>query len=116
MRRVERLRGKKSFALFARAGQYRGSLLRVAVVQIEEGRKAAFVVPKKICPRAVDRNKLKRRLRELYKLCRNLLPSDIQIMIIALPDASSAKFEALYADIEKLFKKIASKDAGNIRH
>ncbi|MDR2870001.1 MAG: ribonuclease P protein component [Deferribacteraceae bacterium] len=107
-----RLRGKENFALFARASHYRGSLLRIACVR-REGLKVAFVVGKKVSQKAVERNKIKRRLRELFKKHRHLLPQDFWLMLIAMPEARTADFASLEADIDALFKQVAAKKAAN---
>ncbi len=57
--------------------------------------KAGFTVSKKVSKSAVKRNKLKRRLREIYRQNRNLLPAGVSII----------KNEVL-----SLFKVIASKE------
>jgi ribonuclease P protein component len=50
---------------------------------------------------AVDRNRLKRRLRELSRL--RLIPTDLaaDVVLRIRPDAYDASFEALAADIER---------------
>ena len=111
--RPQRLRGRSNFALFAKAKHYYGAIIRAAVV-IKEGRKAAFVVSKKVSPSAVDRNRLKRRLRELYRKCNNLLPPNSWIMFIALPVAAYADFTALQEDFNILCQKIASRISGSV--
>ena len=113
--RSQRLRGKRAFALFSGAKHYYGALIRAAVV-IKDGQKAAFVVSKKIVPLAVDRNRLKRRLRELYRKCRFLLPQNIWIIFIALPVAAHADFTVLQEDFVKLCRKITSKNSGGISY
>ena len=110
----ERLRGKRNCALFAGAKHYRGGYIRAACIA-GHGLKAAVVVSKKVAPKAVDRNKLKRRLRELYRKCRHILPPNIWLMILALPDAAEADYTSLEADLNALFTQIASKNAGNKR-
>jgi len=51
---------------------------------------------------AVDRNRLKRRLRELVRA--RLLPSapSVDVVIRARPDAYAASFDALAGDIERV--------------
>ncbi len=50
---------------------------------------------------AVDRNRLKRRLRELSRL--RLLPTDLaaDVVLRIRPDAYDASFDALAADVER---------------
>lgn len=50
---------------------------------------------------SVDRNRLKRRLRELSRL--RLIPSDVaaDVVLRIRPDAYGASFEALTADVER---------------
>jgi ribonuclease P protein component len=50
---------------------------------------------------AVDRNRLKRRLRELSRL--RLIPTDLaaDVVLRIRPDAYDASFEALAADVER---------------
>lgn len=116
--RCLKLRGRKNFALFSGARQFRGDLLRIAVIIPEEGdiceQKAAFVTSKKVSLKAVDRNLIKRRLRDIYRRCRTLLPDRIWLMIIALPSAKGASYGELQTEIIKLFEKITSKMSGNI--
>jgi ribonuclease P protein component len=113
--RLQRLRGKHNFALFSRAKHHYGVLIRAAVV-IREGQKAAFVVSKKVARSAVKRNRLKRRLRELYRKCSNLLPQNVWIMFIALPVAANANFTSLQKDFDMLCRKITSKNTGSVRN
>lgn len=110
--RDERLKGRKNFNTFIGAKHYRAERIRIAALK-RPGRKAAFVAGKKVSLKAVDRNRVKRRLRELYRKNRHLLPEDIWLMIIALPAAAKADFASLEADINALFNKIASEKPGS---
>jgi ribonuclease P protein component len=113
-----RLKGKSNFALFAHARHFRGTLVRAACVRRPSGSgiKIAFVAGKKVSAKAVDRNKIKRRLRELGRRYHHALPPDIWLMVIALPEAMNASFASLEADFEALFGQIATKNASSRRN
>jgi ribonuclease P protein component len=55
---------------------------------------------------AVDRNRLKRRLRELGRL--RVLPTDLpaDVVVRIRPDAYTASFDALQADIERALAQL----------
>ena len=72
--------------------------------------KAGFTVSKKVSKSAVKRNKLKRRLREIYRQNRNLLPAGVAIIIRVLPQAAGADFNEIKNEVLSLFKVIASKE------
>ncbi len=61
---------------------------------------------------AVDRNRLKRRLRELVRT--HLLPSapSVDVVIRARPDAYAASFDALVGDIERAAVQLGRLFAG----
>ena len=72
--------------------------------------KAGFTVSKKVSKSAVKRNKHKRRLREIYRQNRNLLPAGVSIIIRVLPQAAGADFNEIKNEVLSLFKVIASKE------
>ena len=59
-----------------------------------------LIVSKKVSKKAVERNKLKRRLREIFRLNQNSLDS-FDIVIIAKQNAA----DCTYTDLEKNFIK-----------
>ena len=72
--------------------------------------KAGFTVSKKVSKSAVERNKLKRRLREIYMRNKNVLPANVSVIIRVLPQAAGADFNEIKNEVLSLFKVIASKE------
>ena len=77
------------------------------------GSKAGIVVSKKVSKSAVKRNTLKRRLREIFRRNRDILPSDISILIRGLPKAAGADFNEIKREVIWLFSLITSKESGS---
>lgn len=98
---------KKIFKeVFSRAKNFHGKLVSLKIAQIEEENpRFAFVVPAKIAKKAVDRNKLKRRLRYIVA---KILPSfkkNIAIMIFLKKGSEKLNFKELENEITAIFKK-----------
>lgn len=60
--------------------------------------RVGFTVSKKV-GRAPVRNRVKRRLRELYRTHQHLWPADVDVVIVAQPSARDASFADLYNDV-----------------
>jgi len=77
-------------------------------VNLQTQAQAMFVVPKRQFKKAHDRNKLKRRMREAYRLNKSLLYQELQLKnkkkIIAF--IYVGKKEENYSSIEKAIKKL----------
>lgn len=65
----------------------------------------AFLISKKVSKRAVVRNLLKRRLREIIRLDWLKL-AGYDVVLIALPKAVEGGFEDLRAEVGALFKRL----------
>lgn len=64
-----------------------------------------FVVSRKVSKKAVVRNKIKRRLREVIKERIKKINGNFDIIIITLPAAEKKGFQEFRTIIEKLFKE-----------
>ena len=76
------------------------NFLRVA----NSERRAGFIVPK-VCGDAVRRNKIKRRLREIYRQQQHELAADLQSVWIARKGAADVEFAELKREMLALYGK-----------
>lgn len=104
-----RVCNKKEFALIYAGKRISGAMFRVYYNILGDIGKAGFVVSKKVSKSAVKRNKIKRRLREIYRRNRDMLPANISIVIQVLPQAAEASFDEIKREILSIFKSITSK-------
>ena len=72
-------------------------MLYVAPATKPEAR-LALVVSKKVSKKAVIRNKMRARLRELYRCHQHEIKSDIDLIIIAKPAIAQTPFTALESE------------------
>jgi ribonuclease P protein component len=75
----EKLKSRKTIdLLFSEGGSFTDSPVKVIFIKIDnsEVNKAGFSVPKKYFKKAVDRNRLKRQMREAYRNNKHLLNSN----------------------------------------
>ncbi|MGB1248351.1 MAG: ribonuclease P protein component [Chitinophagales bacterium] len=112
--RSERLKSRKIIAsLFRKRSYFNSTPLRVYYINSteKEYNQVAFSVPKAKFKRAVDRNLLKRRMREAYRLNKNLLSTNnnrtYSIMFVFLSKEIES-FEKIEAATIQLIKKIAN--------
>ncbi len=99
-----RLRKERDFEAVFKKGQTfkQGQLvLKIKNNNLKSSR-FGFIVNKKFSKKAVERNKIKRRLRELVAFKKIKKPLDI--VIIVMPNADN-DFQELKKTIDKLFKK-----------
>lgn len=113
--RSERLRSDKDFKAVYAGKRLTGRffILHYKPALASGGRKVAFTVSKKVSKSAVERNKLKRRLREIYRCNRSLLPADVWIIIRALPGSQTLGFKEINEEIISVFNSVASKECRN---
>jgi ribonuclease P protein component len=103
----KRLRGAAEFArMRAEARMYRGNLLSLGVVSDPETAtfRAGFITSRKIGD-AVQRNRVRRRLREIVRKNQPALCREIWIVIIAQTAAARATYRALEDEWLRLAKR-----------
>lgn len=73
-----------------------------------EDYKIGVVVTKKVCKKAVDRNKLKRQIRNtISRYIMKALPTGQKIVVMAFPTPKPRKYQGIKEELVELFKKIA---------
>jgi ribonuclease P protein component len=118
--KAEHLKSKKLIEqLFKGAQSAKGFPVLAIFAQVEKGiipqNQAGFSVSKKKFKRAVDRNLLKRRMREAYRLNKELLPASpglLAVMFVYMPNEMYA-FEEIEKGMIKALNKIAEVVAGS---
>lgn len=108
LKKIHRLTASKDFGLLSTQG--RSAFGPYATMRVrrskEPGPKIAFITSTKIWKRAVDRNRIKRRLRAIFRALLPDIPRDAHLLFIVKPDASKAKHAALVEEMARLIGKI----------
>ncbi len=112
--KTERLCGKKTVAALMDRGKggvsgcLRYRFLRREGPEADAPARILVSVPKRNFKRAVKRNLLKRRVRESYRLQKQLLPAGIDIMFVYLPREVLPSAD-IYAAMTAALQEVASK-------
>jgi ribonuclease P protein component len=104
-----RLRRAAEFAAFRTASgrvQTRHFLLRTLPSSAGQAR-LGLAVSRKVSKRAVARNRIKRIIRESFRLRRAALPA-LDVLVIARSSAAATDNPALRADLEAAWQKLAA--------
>jgi len=98
-----RLKKKKDFDLIFKQGQSfkQGRLYFKFKHNKLESNRFGFIVSKKFSKKAVERNKIKRQIREIVRSKKNKIKLPLDIIITVMPGADD-----LEKTIDKAFKKI----------
>jgi len=107
--RENRLRKKLEFSAVYSNRRLGGDLLTLYYRTGCAESKAGFVVSKKVDKRAVERNRIKRILRECYRKNRSLLPEGTHVILIARP-GKVLNYCGLHNETFRLFKRIWNKE------
>ncbi|MBM65946.1 MAG: ribonuclease P protein component [Myxococcales bacterium] len=105
--KARRLRFRRQFLRVQRRGRrLDGNKLFLFVARDRaKGQRFGFTVSKKV-GKAVIRNRVRRRLREVVRTHRAVFPTGFHYVIIARPGAADAEFGALENDLLQLAKKV----------
>ena len=105
----QRLRVNKDFAILRRTGKrhpFPGFLGQATMRESEgEGRRLGLRVSRKV-GNAVVRNRIKRILRELFRLHQNELPATCDLVIVAHPTLLSMEHKLIEDHFRKLCEQI----------
>jgi len=103
-----RLKKKKDFELVFKNGRILKSknvFLKYLSSEVKE-RKVGFIVSKKVSKKAVERNKVKRRLREIIRKNKESIKENISIIIIALPSLKNVSFKEMEIEVKNILDLI----------
>ena len=105
----ERLCGKKAIAGLMEHGKGGSAgCLRYRFLPSAEVSRILVSVPKRHFKRAVKRNLLKRRIRESYRLQKDLLPVPVDIAFL-YQDREVQSYDAIFASVAGALKAVAAK-------
>jgi ribonuclease P protein component len=100
-----RLKGKEFKEVLKKGRSFKVENLILKVSFEKEGKKFGFLVSKKFFKKAVQRNKLKRRLREILRERVEEIKDGVRIVFIPLAGLEKKDFRELKEIFEKLIKK-----------
>ncbi|MFC1645401.1 ribonuclease P protein component [Patescibacteria group bacterium] len=102
--RKKRITDKNDFNMIFKKGRaFHSDLFFIKTLKNELGHnRYGFVVSKKVSNKAVVRNKIKRRLREVARLSQNKPEGNLDIIIYAKPSIKNADFAKIREDFEKI--------------
>jgi ribonuclease P protein component len=105
------LRASAEFqAVFGEGSRVSGPSLRLHVrfAPNEAGARLGLTVSKRVDPRSVGRNRIRRVLRETFRLGRSLLPAG-DYVVLAKPEAKAQSNAALRAEFDDLLRRAAKR-------
>ncbi len=98
-----RLKKRKEFQLvFERGKFFESNFLKIKLKpDFEQGKKVAVVAPVKVFRKAVERNKIKRKLREAVRPLLKEIPEKTAFILIAKKELSDKSVEQIKKDIKE---------------
>jgi len=106
--KIKRLTKKKDFMKLAVQGRsIFGPFATLRVRQTPKApTKVAFITSTKVFKKAVDRNRAKRRMREVVRLVWADLPLGMQLLFVLKPESKDADYSKLIKEVKRLVAKI----------
>ena len=84
------------------------SVLLLAYFNQLEHPRLGLVIGKKSVKLAVERNRIKRRIRECFRIQQNLLPS-VDVVMVARKGLAELSNKELHADLAKIYQRLQKK-------
>lgn len=103
--KLESLRGKDLIRVFKKGTEIQGKFLRLLYHRGKKGLRLTVVARKKI-GKAVVRNKLKRRVKEVFRRCFPNGKGSFDIIVLLNEKSSEATFNELREDILKCVERM----------
>ncbi|MBI2041398.1 MAG: ribonuclease P protein component [Candidatus Nealsonbacteria bacterium] len=102
-----RLKNTKEIELVFKKGKgFKAGFLFLKLVRNDlKTSRFAFVVSKKAVPKATDRNRIKRRLRDIVRRNAARIKAGFDLVIIVQKGIERVKFQKIKEDAEEIFKK-----------
>ena len=95
-------------ALFQRGKKIDRPSCLVLWAETGRPRRVGFAVSRQL-KRAVDRNRIRRRLREAYRRARVSAPAGVALVVVGKKRVQGVEFEALVAELSGAFSAMASR-------
>lgn len=105
-RLAEAAQFKRVFANPVRVGA--GGLLVLARASEHPGARLGLAISKRCCPRAVDRNRLKRIARESFRAQLFRLPQ-VDVVVLCTPQVGKLSNHSLFAGLDRAWKTVFGK-------
>ncbi|WP_022851147.1 ribonuclease P protein component [Limisalsivibrio acetivorans] len=109
LRKSERLRNNTDYQRVIRRKRIFGRCLAIYYApSAEEQNRYGFIAGKKVSPRAVVRNRIKRYFKEICRNSKDLTPAGFDLVFRALPPAGKASYKEIEDEALGLLEKIRS--------
>jgi ribonuclease P protein component len=106
----ERIRRKKDFlSLYKKGSRFRGRYFNLVYLPSSLGYSRVAVVASKKIGGAVERNRIKRWMRENFRMNKRLIEEPTDIIVIARPEIRVAVRAEVMAALDAAFTKISEK-------